>query len=147
MSRTLTLEATNPDTYMNITVGVPESELILRSYRVDLLASSTIPYRDLGISIGGIINSTYIIDNIPGSNFFRLPLSTTSSVTVGAEVGAVKSCFVPNCHIPLTMSGALEQKFFFRVYYLDRTLSNPQFILVPVTDLKYIQLTFEAVKF
>jgi hypothetical protein len=146
MSRTITLETETPENFMDITLGIKATELILRSYRVDLLSSSTIRYRDLGISIGNVVNSFYVIDNQVGSNLFRIPLQTSPAVTVGNEAFSVVSTFVPNCNIPLTMTGDLDKSFFLRVYYLDRTVTPNKFLPVPVADLKYMMLLFDAVK-
>lgn len=146
MSRTITIETSSPDSFLDITTGIQAAELILRSYRVDILASSTVPYRHLGLEIGNVINTSYVIDNQVGSNFFRLPLASSSPVTVGSGGASVISTFVSNCSIPLTMTGHLDKQFFLRCRYLDRTVSPPVFKMVPSGDLVYLSLTFEAIK-
>lgn len=145
MSRTITLETESPDTFMNITTNIPATELILRSYRVDISADATIPYRHLGLVIGNTVNSTYIIDNQVGSNFFRVPLQSNTAVSVGSGGTSVISTFVSDCSIPLTMTGNLDHQFFLNVFYLDRSVSPPVFKNMPSDDLIYLSLTFEAI--
>lgn len=144
MSRTITLEVVSPETFMNITTNVPATELILRSYRVDILGTSTIPYRNLGVIIGNTVNSTYIIDNQEGYNFFRIPLQSVAARAVGTGGVSVTSTFVSGCHIPLTMTGNLDHQFFLNVFYLDRSVTPNVFKPMPSADLVYLSLTFEA---
>ncbi len=140
MSRTLTLEATSPETFMDITTGINATQLRLKSYRVDLLASSTIPYRNLGIEIGNIMGPNYLIDQVSGAYLFRLTLGSIQTFTIDSY--SVNSTFVYGCDIPLTMNGQLDKNLFMRIKYLDRTTNT--FKMVPVADLKYLSLTFEV---
>lgn len=135
------MTTTTQEKFMDITVPVNTTELILRSYRVDLLGSSTVPYRSLGLSVGNIVGSSFIIDNQVGSNFFRVPLQTNTPIVVGSG-DALNVTSVNNAHIPLTMSGPLDKQFFLRVFYLT---SGDVFLPISNTDLKYLELTFEAV--
>jgi hypothetical protein len=140
MTITLTLTTDTQEKFMDITVPVKATQMYVKSYRVDLLGSSTIKYRSLGISIGNIIGSTFIVDNNVGTNFFRLPLQTNTPIVVGSG-DAQNVTMVSGCSIPLYMSGPLDKQFYLRVFYLD---SNNVFQPIG-SDLTFLEIVIEAI--
>lgn len=139
-SRTLTIESTTPEKTIDLTIGLEQTHLRLKAYRVDLAVGAT-NCKTLGIQLGTTNGSNYLVDGVLGSYLFRLPIDSGYPLKTIDGVDT-RSTFVSGCDIPYTLQGQLDKVFAFKVFKLDNTTNT--FSIVSTTDLKYISLVFEA---
>ncbi|KAH9259642.1 hypothetical protein BASA81_002064 [Batrachochytrium salamandrivorans] len=78
-SRILTLESTSPESFENISTGIPANSVVVRFFRADLdvtkqEAGQRRYHRMFNLELGSVLGGTYVIDDDTGNNYLKIGL-------------------------------------------------------------------------
>ncbi len=82
----LTFEGTSNNALYDMTIDIPEGKtMILKQARFEIIYTGTDLPRVVNVAIGNTVSTTYVIDNIAGRNYFKVPLEH-NPFTIGADL-------------------------------------------------------------
>lgn len=128
--RSLTIEKQTtapPGGIYDITVPIPNGNMILSAARVDILLPTPTDYasipKSVSLQIGTIIGNDFVVDNDPSANFFKVILEL-SIVQIDTDYYLSSNT---NPNTGFRMNGDLNQKLAFVIRDNNGTIIDPDF--------------------